>query len=359
MDHFPIFIALKDRHVVLSGGGDAAIAKLRLLLKTTAQIFVYAPSADPVIAGWAHAKRLTLVTREMQARDTQGAALVYAANEDDALDAQILERAKDSGALVNVVDNLHDSAFITPAIVDRDPVTIAIGTEGAAPVLARAIKADLEAKLPIQLGTLAKIGKGFRRLADSLPKGRARRDFWRAYYFDAGPKSLDSGTQSARHALDDLLAKHLNKDVRSAHVTFVGAGPGPADLLTLKARAILDEADVIIHDASVAAEVLELARREALIIDVGTTGETETRALIATHTQNGAQVVRLCPGATCPNAEITACAANGLSHSVIPGIAASPQRHDKNVTPIRSQNHLVPAWAARPHSALLQTQELA
>ncbi len=90
---------------------------------------------------------------------------------------------------MNIVDNLHDSAFITPAIVDRDPVTIAIGTEGAAPVLARAIKADLEERLPATLGTLARIGKGFRKMADALPFGRPRRDFWRDYYFNAGPRA--------------------------------------------------------------------------------------------------------------------------------------------------------------------------
>ncbi len=91
--------------------------------------------------------------------------------------------ARADGALVNIVDNLVDSAIITPAIVDRDPVVIAIGTEGAAPVLARAIKADLESRLPVQLGLLARIGKAFRHAADELPMGRKRRDFWSDYYF--------------------------------------------------------------------------------------------------------------------------------------------------------------------------------
>ena len=119
------------------------------------------------------------MTEAIVARHGDGlrAVLFYGANEDADEDARTAAIARAEGALVNIVDNLHDSAFIPPAIVDRDPVTIAIGTEGAAPVLARAIKADLEERLPTTLGTLARIGKGFRKMADALPFGRPRRDF--------------------------------------------------------------------------------------------------------------------------------------------------------------------------------------
>ena len=140
---------------------------------------------------WAATGKLTLIRRPFDHGDTICAALFYAANEDAAEDARTAAIARAEGALVNIVDNLEDSAFITPAIVDRDPVTIAIGTEGAAPVLARAIKADLEERLPASLGTLARIGKAFRAASDALPFGRARRDFWRDYYFNTGPKAMN------------------------------------------------------------------------------------------------------------------------------------------------------------------------
>ena len=157
MDHFPIFLRVEGRRIVLSGGGDAALAKLRLLLKTTAHITVFARGAAPEIQAWAEEGKLRLVERGMAPGDALCAALFYAADEDDAEDARTSAIARADGALVNVVDNLEDSQFITPAIVDRDPVTIAIGTEGAAPVLARAIKTDLEARLPVRLGTLARL----------------------------------------------------------------------------------------------------------------------------------------------------------------------------------------------------------
>ena len=141
MRHFPIYVALQDRRVVLSGGGEAALAKLRLLLKTEARIDVFTPEPADEITDWAGEGRLTLIRRPLQAGDVSGSVLFYAADEDDREDARTAALARAEGALVNIVDNLQDSAFITPAIVDRDPVTVAIGTEGAAPVLARAIKA--------------------------------------------------------------------------------------------------------------------------------------------------------------------------------------------------------------------------
>ena len=148
MDYFPIFLSLKQNRVVLSGGGEAAKAKLRLLLKTSANIEVFAKQPDPEIVKWARAKRLHLFETPLTAELIEGAALFYASNEDASKDRKVATLARSVGVLVNIVDNLQESQFITPAIVDRDPVTVAIGTEGTAPVLARAIKADIENRLP-------------------------------------------------------------------------------------------------------------------------------------------------------------------------------------------------------------------
>ncbi|MBS0124363.1 siroheme synthase CysG [Thetidibacter halocola] len=333
MQHFPIFVALAGRRVVLSGGGEAALAKLRLLLKTEAHLTVFAPEADPQIAAWAESGRLRLVRRAMEPGDATCAVLFYGADEDEAEDARTAALARADGALVNIVDNLADSQFITPAIVDRDPVTIAIGTEGAAPVLARAIKADLEARLPITLGLLARIGKAFRKMAEALPHGRPRRDFWSDWYFRDGPHAIAEGEESAREALDGLLDRHLARAGRPGHIAFVGAGPGDPELLTLKARRALDEADVVIHDRLVGAEILELARREALLIPAGKEGfgpsttQEEINAMIVAHGRAGAQVVRLKGGDPTVfgrlDEEIEAVEAAGLSWHVVPGITAA------------------------------------
>ncbi len=333
MNHFPIFLATTGQRIVLSGGGDAALAKLRLLLKTTARISVFAADPAPQIVAWAEAGELTLNRRALSHGDVLCAALFYAADEDDVEDKRTAAIARGEGALVNIVDNLADSAFITPAIVDRDPVTIAIGTEGAAPVLARAIKADLEERLPATLGTLARIGKGFRKMADALPFGRARRDFWRDYYFTTGPKAMSEGEENLRPALETLLDSHLRKTARPGHVAFVGGGPGDPELLTLKARRALDEADVVIYDRLISPEILELARREATMIDVGKEGfgpstpQETINALLIEHAQNGAQVVRLKSGDATIfgrlDEEIDAIDAHDIGWHIVPGITSA------------------------------------
>jgi uroporphyrin-III C-methyltransferase / precorrin-2 dehydrogenase / sirohydrochlorin ferrochelatase len=333
MDHFPIFLATRGRRIVLSGGGEAALAKLRLLMKSQAAIEVFAPSPAAEIENWATEGRLTLTRRALAEGDVAGAALFYAADEDSTEDARTAAIARAEGALVNIVDNLHDSEFITPAIVDRDPVTVAIGTEGAAPVLARAIKADLEERLPATLGTLARIGKRFRNAAEALPFGRPRRDFWRDYYFAAGPRAMREGEEALRPALDALLDDHLAREARPGHIAFVGGGPGDPELLTLKARRALDEADVVIHDRLISPEILELARREALMIDVGkegfgpSTSQETINDLLVEHGLKGAQVVRLKSGDATVfgrlDEEIEAVEAHGIGWHIVPGITSA------------------------------------
>ena len=334
MNHFPIFVALAGRRVILSGGGDAALAKLRLLLRTKARITVFARDPAPQIEAWAAKGQLDLIRRAMAPGDARASTLFYAADEDAAEDARTAAIARAEGALVNIVDNLADSQFITPAIVDRDPVTVAIGTEGAAPVLARAIKADLEERLPATLGPLARIGKAFRRAAEVLPMGRRRRDFWRDYYFSAGPRAFaENGEAGAQGALGTLLDRHARRADRAGHVAFVGAGPGDPELLTLKARRALDEADVVIHDRLITPGILELARREAVMIDAGKEGfgpsmtQQDINALIVSHAGRGAQVVRLKGGDPTVfgrlDEEMDACTQAGISFHVVPGITAA------------------------------------
>ncbi|NND42936.1 MAG: uroporphyrinogen-III C-methyltransferase, partial [Silicimonas sp.] len=297
MKHFPIFLAVEGRPIVVSGGGEAALAKLRLLMKTEARLTVIAAEPIAQIAALAAEGKLTLIRRTQQPGDATGAALFYAANDDPVEDGRGTALAQTDGALTNWVDNLEKSQFITPAIVDRDPVTVAIGTEGAAPVLARAIKADLEERLPASLGILARVGKAFRAAADALPMGQRRRAFWSDYYFRAGPQTLESkGEDGLDDALGTLLAQHLRQSDQPGRVTFVGAGPGDPELLTLKARRALHEADVVIHDRLVTPQILELARREATLIAAGKKGfgpsmaQAQIDALIVEHALAGAHV---------------------------------------------------------------------
>ena len=334
MKYFPIFLNVENQHIAVVGGGDAATAKLRLLLKTEGQITVYDDTPAPEIMTWADAGLLTVSPAPLTVEQARHACLIYAAAEEESRDAATHQTAKDASTLFNWVDNLKNSDFITPAIVDRDPVTLAIGTEGAAPVVARAIKSDIEGRLPQALGKLAKIGQAFRPHADALPFGRVRRDFWSAFYFGSGPAAYDtSGPEGAQAALDKLLQDFTQQAPKPGHVDFVGAGPGDPTLLTHKARTLLHEADVVLYDRLVDPCILELARREALLIEVGKTSfgasmaQIEINQLIIDHVGRGVQVVRLKSGDPSLfgrlDEELEAIAAHDISHSIVPGITAA------------------------------------
>lgn len=332
MRHFPIFLDTRGRGVVVSGAGACAAAKLRLLLKTEARLHVYGAQADAQVQTWAQQGRLTLHNRPVTARDLTGAALLYAANDDPALDDAVARLGRAAGVKTLVVDNLEASDFITPALVDRAPVTVAIGTEGTAPVLARQIKARVEAMLPANLGLLARVAEGLRPMVGRLTPGRARRDLWARFYADAGPKALSGGAAAVRDALHDLLVQADSPDPQKGHVHFVGAGPGDPDLLTLKARKLLHQADVVIYDRLVSGPIVELARREAVLMKVGKTPfgpswkQGDINALLVKHGV-GAQVVRLKSGDGGifgrMDEETAALDQAGIDYSVTPGITAA------------------------------------
>lgn len=321
MQHFPIFLDLAGRRVVLAGNGEVALAKLRLLAKTVARIDLFAPEAEPALAAAAAALGAVLHRRAVEPADLAGAALAYGAQDEAAADARLARLARAAGVPVNIVDNLEASDFITPAIVDRDPVTVAIGTEGAAPVLARAIKTDLEARLPAGLGALARAGKLFRHAAEALPQGRARRDFWADYYFRTGPEVLaEAGEDLLDHALRALLDQHLETRPEGGRVDLVGAGPGDPELLTLQARKLLDQAELVIHDAAMPDAILDLARREAVFL----TATADDTALMIAQAQDGLRVVRLALG-TGDGADTAALTEAGVVWAHSPGLPA-PRR---------------------------------
>ncbi len=334
MQHFPIYLNMTNRDVLLAGSGEIALAKLRLLARTPARLTLFAPNPEPELADFAAEVGAALLPRMLYANDLHNAALVYAATGDAAEDARIARLARGAGVLLNIVDNLAGSDFITPAIVDRAPVTVAIGTEGAAPVLARAIKSELEERLPESLGTLARAGKIAREAVEALPQGRARRDFWAEYYFETGPHALETtGAGGLGDALHTLLQQHLSQAPEAGRVDLVGAGPGAADLMTLRARKLLDQADVVIHDGLVPQPILELARREAQFIAVGKQGfgpstpQHRINELMVAHARAGARVVRLKGGDPSIfgrlDDETEALSAAGIDWAITPGITAA------------------------------------
>ena len=264
MQYFPVFLDLSGRRVLVAGAGDVAEAKLRLLLKTNAAIEVYGHQPSPQILKWAADGKIALFERHLAGPDIADAALLYCAHGEDTADMAAAELGESKAVLVNVVDNLKACQFLTPAIVDRDPVTVAIGTEGAAPVLARMIKSDLEARLPASTGALARIARMFRHRAALISLPARRRSFWRNFFSVEGPLAWSEGGEPAvRKRLGHLLTEAAAGATRKGSVHFLEIGSEDPDLLTAGARRLLENAGSVIHDPETPPAVLELARREA------------------------------------------------------------------------------------------------
>lgn len=325
MRHFPVFIDTKDQTVLVAGAGETAIAKLRLLLKTQAHLRVVAPEAEPQVQAWADEGRLELILSPFVPSDLTGARMAYAATNNEPLDRRIIAAARNAGVLANHVDNLDGSDFITAAMVDRDPVTIAIGTEGTAPVLARRIKADLEKALDPQLGTLAREAAAFRAKAEELPAGAPRRAFWQRFFDVTGPRALKTaaaigGTASRRllAALEQGFADaQASASSGEGELAIIGTGTGDPELLTLKARKRLHDADVVFAPAGLSLQILELVRREAVI-----RSDAQTDAILRTAATQKTVVLRTGDGADDTAHALRAAAATaGQPAEFIPGIA--------------------------------------
>ena len=351
MLHFPVFLNVQNKRILVTGAGETAIAKLRLLLKSEGNVIVFATEVHDQVESWAKAGLLQIIRREIRMDDFYNTAMVYAAEDDPEKDGKTAAKAKMVNVLFNIVDNLQESEFITPAIVDRDPVTIAIGTEGTAPVLARKIKSEIEESLPNEIGLLARIGNRFRSKASTLPEGRPRRRFWKRYFYEHGPKALRTGGEKAvRQTLNALYDQTTNEAEPMGKVFLVGAGPGDPDLLTRKAAKILHEADVVIHDRLVSPQVLELARREAVIVQTGKQGfgpswkQDDINALMVEHASRGAQIVRLKSGDPVIfgrlDEEMSALDDAGIEFEIIPGITtASAAAANLNVSLTKRQRN--------------------
>jgi uroporphyrin-III C-methyltransferase/precorrin-2 dehydrogenase/sirohydrochlorin ferrochelatase len=302
MRHFPVFLSLAGRRVLLVGAGAAAEAKERLLAAAGAEVVQLAHAPD--------------------ARDFAGFAAVFVAV-DDAGALAAAERARGSGVHVNVVDRPELSTFIVPSIVDRGDIVVAVGTGGASPVLARRIRARIEAVLPARIGALAGFLGRNRKRAEGHPDRRA---LWEAVV--DGPAAaavLDGDEATAQTLLDALLASPVEPGV--ATVTFIPEASDDPDDLTLRAFRALQDADLLVHAAGTASAILDRARRDARRTSVA----GPAAALLRAEALEGRRVVRLCPDGATLRFEERALRAAGIPTIV----AAAPHLPDSMSPPRR------------------------
>ena len=334
MEHLPIFINLKQKPVLVVGGGDIALRKINLLIKAQARVDCLSPFFCEGMNSLSRDNYVNLINKSFEPADIKDYSVIIAATDDATVNSSISSIAHDKRIPVNVVDSPALSSFIMPSIVDRSPVIIAVSSAGKAPVLARIIRAKLETVIPSAYGILAEIAGEYRqKVKDRFSKIKDRRAFWEATFSGVIAEKVFSGR--INEAKDDI-EKQLNDSVEMelGEVYLVGAGPGDPDLLTFKALRLIQQADVVLYDRLVSKGVMELVRRDSELIYVGKKGGSDksTRQVdinnqLVELAKSGKRVCRLKGGDPFifgrGGEEIESLSENGIPFQVVPGITAA------------------------------------
>lgn len=328
--YFPVFLRLRGSRVLVVGGGEVAARKIRLLLRTAPRIEVVAQLLNAELEALVDAKSIKHVAKEFTPQRVAGCRLVIAATDDRLLNRAVAAAADAAQVPVNVVDDGEHSSFITPSIVDRAPLQVAISTGGAAPVLARRLREKIEAWLPAGYGRLAGFMHGHRPSVAAGADLPQRRSIWERFLDGPGAEAALRGDGPAAEA---ELERLLSGAPPRGEVYLVGAGPGDPDLLTFRALRLMQQADVVLYDRLLPEAILDLVRRDAERIFVGkrrnqhTVPQDEINAELVRLANEGKRVLRLKGGDPFVfgrgGEEIETLAAAGIPFQVVPGITAA------------------------------------
>lgn len=332
MDYLPLFFKIAGKACLIVGGGAVAYRKASLLVKAGAVVHVVAPEVIDDVKALVENSGGTVALKNYEPSDLQGKTLVVAATNNRTLNQQVSKEAQALQKPVNVVDDPKLCSFVLGSIVDRSPLVIAISSSGASPVLARMLRARIEAMIPNAYGRLAHFMGGFRSAVKAkIPKDVPRRRFWEKVLEGPVAEKVLAGKEAEAR---EVFAQELAKDhINSGEICLVGAGPGDPDLLTFKALRLLQAADVVLYDRLVSAPILELSRRDAEKVYVGkaranhAVPQTEINQLLIDYARQGKKVVRLKGGDPFifgrGGEEIENLRALGIPFQVVPGITAA------------------------------------
>lgn len=351
MRYFPVFLDAQDLDVLIVGAGEVGARKLELILKSPARVTVVAPWMCNTVLGYADHPQVTLVQRKFEHEDLNKADMAFVATDDEQLNANIYQLAKEAQVLVNVVDNTPLCQFITPSIIDRSPVTIAMASGGVAPVLLRYLRQKLESVIPANISRLGRFSEKFRNIVKQRLNGvTARRYFWEDVLDGDVAELIEKGRDDeAEQLFERMLSAAENDTEVQGQVYLVGAGPGDPDLLTFRALRLMQKADVVIYDRLVSKPILELVRRDAEKIYVGkakshhSLPQPDINALMVSEAKKGNRVVRLKGGDPFifgrGGEEIETLLAEGIDFQVVPGITAASGTASYAGIPLTHRDH--------------------
>ena len=332
MDYLPLFADIRQKPVLVVGGGDVAARKIELLRRAGARVQLVSSALCDELSALVAQNEIEWLAKSYQANQLDTVFLVIAATDNSELNAQVYQDATARHLLANVVDDQPKCSFIFPSIVDRSPLVVAISSSGTAPVLARLLREKLEALLPATLGQMADIAGQWRgKVKARFTKMSARRRFWEKAFNGLFASQVSSGNIAAAcRTLDQQLDE---PDAVQGEIILVGAGPGDSGLLTLRGLQVMQQADVVLYDHLVSDEILDLIRRDAERICVGkrahahSVAQEETNRLLVELAKQGKRVVRLKGGDPFifgrGGEELQMAAAAGIPFQVVPGITAA------------------------------------
>lgn len=334
MNYMPFFFDMRQRDCLIVGGGSIATRKARLLAKAGAVLYVVAPYITDELQSMVEASHGECFFRGYQSDDLDRGAIIICATDNKSLNQQVSAEAQARRLPVNVVDSPSLCSIITPAIIDRSPLMIAISSGGEAPVLARQMRAKLEILFPATYGALATIASQFReRVKASVSSEAKRLRFWEKVFGGSIAEKVFVGKiDEAKADIEILLGSDPDAEL-SGEVYLVGGGPGDPDLLTFKALRLMQQADVVLYDRLVSDAVMNLVRRDADRIYVGkrtsdhAVPQQEINQRLVDLAKQGKRVLRLKGGDPFifgrGGEEIELLAKNNISFQVVPGITAA------------------------------------
>ena len=351
MDYFPLFLDARQLNVLIVGAGEVAARKLELIMKTPATITVVAPWVCDTVKQLAQNKKVTLIERVFENSDLTHKDMVFIATDKGDVNQHIHDLARASKVLVNVVDNTPLCQFITPSIVDRSPIVIAMSSGGVAPVLLRYLRQKLETVLPANLSRLGAFSEKFReKVKQTLNGVTARRYFWEDVLDGDIAEMVEKGQDKKADEAFELALQAAAEDKKvEGQVYLVGAGPGDPDLLTFRALRLMQKADVVVYDRLVSPQILELVRRDAEKIYVGkaksnhTLPQDDINQLMVDEAKKGNRVVRLKGGDPFifgrGGEEIQTLIQHGIDFQVVPGITAASGASSYAGIPLTHRDH--------------------
>ncbi|GEA12451.1 siroheme synthase CysG [Alteromonas sp. KUL49] len=351
MDYFPLFLDARQLRCLVVGAGEVAARKLELILKTPATITVVAPWACDTVKRLAQSDQVTLIERVFEDTDLDHKDMVFVATDSGEVNQHVHDLARAQNVLVNVVDNTPLCQFITPSIVDRSPIVIAMSSGGVAPVLLRYLRQKLETVLPTNISRLGNFSEKFReKVKQTLSTVTARRYFWEDVLDGDIAELVEKGQEDkADTAFLKALEAAAQEKKEQGSVYLVGAGPGDADLLTFRALRLMQKADVVVYDRLVSPEILELVRRDAEKIYVGkaksnhTLPQEDINQLMVDEAKKGNRVVRLKGGDPYifgrGGEEIETLISQGVEFQVVPGVTAANGAASYAGIPLTHRDH--------------------